>query len=282
MYFDAHTHAQFAAFSGDYREVIDRALKLGVGMVNAGTQRDTSEAAVRVAHEYENDPVYAAVGLHPIHSEESFHDEKEIGGGESVKSFSSRGEKFDFDFYFKLASDPKVVGIGECGLDYYHLGEETKKRQTEAFVGQIELARASKKPLVIHCRNAFDDLLSILHEHRSELNAARPGIAHFFAGEKSHAESLLDMGFYFTFGGVITFSGSYDETIRLLPMDRLLSETDAPYVAPVPYRGKRNEPSYVIEVVKKMAGIKGVSLETMAENISRNTEAAYGIKLPPK
>jgi len=272
-FFDAHTHVQFTAFGSDYKEVIERALAASVGIVNVGTQKDTSVRAVAIADEYEDD-VYATVGLHPIHTEKSYHDEQELGGGEAAKSFTSHGEKFDYDYYKKLALNEKVVAIGECGLDYYRLTEETKEQQAEAFIKQIELAKEVQKPLMIHCREAFSDLICILQTTHCKLQT-NVGIVHFFSGTKDDARKLLDLGFSFTFGGVITFTRDYDEVIKFIPADRILSETDAPYVAPAPYRGKRNEPVYVIEVVKKLAEIKEVEFEEMRERILENAKRIF-------
>lgn len=277
MYFDAHTHAHFAAYADDYREVIKRALDANVGIINVGTQKDTSQRGIEVAHEFENDPVYATVGLHPIHTEASYHDAKELGASEEAKGFTSRGETFDFDLYKKLASDPKVVGIGECGLDYYRLGEETKKKQAEMFIGQIEVAQAVGKPLMIHCRNAFDDLIVILKEHRAKLKE-NAGVIHFFTGTPDNTRELLQLGFGFTFGGVVTFARDYDDSIAIIPQDRILSETDAPYVTPVPYRGKRNEPVYVIEVAKKLAELKRMPVDEMEKQIWENAQRIFNIK----
>ena len=272
-YIDAHTHAHFAAFKNDYKEVIQRALVAGVAVVNVGTQRDTSAKAVDVAHEFEKD-VYAVVGLHPIHTDKSFHDADELGSSNDAKGFTSRGESFDYDYYKKLVLDPKTVAIGECGLDYFHLGEDSKKKQAEAFTKQIELAKEIQKPLMIHCRDAFSDLIDILKPRTQNL---KPSVVHFFTGTIEDAKKLLDLGFSFTFGGVITFARSYDEVIKMIPMDRILSETDAPYVTPEPFRGKRNEPAYVVYVVRKLAELKGVSEEKMAEQIWENAENLFGI-----
>lgn len=279
-FIDAHTHVQFAAFDADRREVMERASRSGVSMVNVGTQRDTSRKAVGLAREW-GTGVYAAVGLHPIHTEKSFHDTKELGGSGDAKGFTSRGEKFDYAYYKKLAENPQVVAIGECGLDYYRLSRETKLKQAEAFVAQIELARELRKPLMIHCRAAFEDLIKILDSQSRILNSP-PGIIHFFSGTVHDAQKLLALGFYFTFGGVITFppkagrrTGDYDEIIKILPLDRILSETDAPYVAPVPYRGKRNEPSYVVEVVKKLAEVKAKSFEVVSGQILNNAKRIF-------
>jgi len=272
-FFDVHTHLQFAAFKDDWKEAIQRALDKDVWLLNVGTQRDTSQRAVEVAYEF-SEGVYAAVGMHPIHSEKSYHDAKEIGTDEKAMEFTSRGEKFDYDYYKQLALDPKVLAIGECGLDYYRLGEETKRKQAESFLAQIELAKEIGKPLMLHCRQAFDDLIKILNSQSRILNSP-PGIVHFFSGTKENAKVLLDMGFYFTFGGVITFARDYDEVIRYIPMERILSETDAPYVTPEPFRGKRNESEYVVYVVKKLADIKGVTEERMRNQIWENAKRIF-------
>ena len=273
-FIDVHTHVQFAAFNNDREVVIKRALAQDVWLVNVGSQRDTSRDAVELANKHK-EGVYAAVGLHPIHTEKSFHDESELGGGEASKSFTSRGEVFDYAYYKELAQNKKVVAIGECGLDYFKdKRQETKEKQKKAFMAQIELAHELKKPLMIHCRSAFSDLIKILNSKFHILNS-KPGITHFFSGTKGEAKQLLDLGFSFTFGGVITFARDYDEVIEMLPLDRILSETDAPYVAPVPYRGRRNEPVYVIEVVKRLAEIKGLPVEKMAEQIFENAKKLF-------
>ncbi len=308
-FFDAHTHAHFAAFKDDYRETIRRALVTGIGLVNVGTQRDTSRRAVEVAHEFENEPVYAAIGLHPIHTAKSHHDENELGGGESAKAFTSRGEEFDYEYYKKLALDPKTVAIGECGLDYAAFVREEherlqkrasaeasreggltddeiklrKEKQIVAFIEQIKLAHDVGKPLMIHCRDAFKDLIDMLTANHQILNTNNPGIIHFFTGTTDDAKKLLDLGFSFTFGGTVTYPPKagmpdYRALVKYLPPDRILSETDAPYVAPVPHRGKRNEPAYVVETVKKLAEIKGISLEAMAGQILKNAERIFGIQ----
>lgn len=274
-YFDAHTHVHFAAFKDDYRATIDRALKQDVQLITVGTQRDTSADAVRVAHEFPKG-VWAAIGLHPIHTEASFHDMRELGGGESAKEFTGRGEVFDYETYKKLALDPKVVAIGECGMDFYRLTENSKKLQTEVFRAQIQLAHDVQKPLMIHCRNAFTDLIYTLNHESDKLNDS-PGVVHFFTGTPEEAMMLMDMGFAFTFGGVITFTDDYDKAIRSIPMDHLLAETDAPYVAPAPYRGKRNEPAYVTEVVARLAALKAVTPEEMKHNIWKNAKRIFGV-----
>ncbi len=276
-YFDAHTHVQFAAFKTEWREVIERAQKASVAMINVGTQRDTSEGAIKTAEAFP-DGVYAAVGLHPIHTEKSHHDIKELGTEEKAMEFTSRGEEFDYEEYKKLALHPKVVAIGEFGLDYYRLSDETKIKQKEIFLQQLELAHEVKNPLMIHCRQAFPDLIELLEVNKNLL-LPNAGVIHFFTGNLEDTKALLALGFSFTFGGVVTFTRDYDAVLEYLPIDRILSETDAPYVAPVPYRGKTNEPAYVVETVKKLAELKKISVDEMAEQIRKNASRVFRIRL---
>ncbi len=274
-FFDVHTHIHFAAFVDDTDAVIRRALDAGVWMVNVGTQRDTSVGAVETAHHYK-EGVYATVGLHPVHTAKSYHDTEELGDTKEAKGFTSRGEEFDHDYYFKLGQDKKVVAIGECGLDYYRLEEDTKPKQKIAFEQQITLAHELQKPLMIHCRKAFPDLIDMLNVKRSMRNAI-PGIVHFFSGTKEDARHLLDLGFSFSFGGVITFARDYDEVVRFIPIERIVLETDAPYITPVPYRGRRNEPMYITEVAQKLGEIKELPQETVAQKTTENARNIFHV-----
>jgi len=268
-YFDIHTHVNFAAFDNDRDEVIKRAQDAGVGIINVGVDKKTSEEVVKLAHQ--NDGMFAIVGQHP-----SPHGEL---------------EDFDYDFYKKLANDPKVVAIGECGLDYFRHDtntrmetNDTNKTQEKIFRKQIELAIEVNKPLMLHVRNgpgrsAYRDALSILESsllnHKSTLSAN----FHFFAGSWDEAKAILDAGFYISFDGPITFARNYDEVIKNTPLDRIMSETDAPFATPAPYRGKRNEPAYVIEVVKKIAEIRGEDFEKVRVQLVKNTRSFFDLKL---
>ncbi len=265
---DVHTHINFNAFREDGHEVVRRTLEAGVWMVLVGSQIDTSRRAVEYARHYERG-VYAAVGLHPIHLGEMEVDRDEMNAADGVPGFTTRKEEFDYQAYRDLALDPKVVAIGECGLDYYRLRdtEEIKKKQAETFRKQVALAREVKRPLMIHCRNAYEDLLAILREERANEIG---GDIHFFAGDWEIAKQFLDLGFYLSFTGVITFANQYDDTIKKVPLNRIMIETDAPYVAPVPHRGKRNEPLYVEEVARRIAVIKGIALEEAVHATSEN------------
>lgn len=285
VFFDSHTHIHFPTYDSDRDEVFERVKKAGVKMITVGTQLTSSRGAVEFALAHKGD-VWATAGFHPSHfSAQWYHDKNEQVGGER--------EKLDIEELRKLALAPEVVAIGECGLDYFRdKSAETKRHQKEAFLAQIELAKEVGKPLMIHCRsgvperaspqngagrNAFSDLIAILKANSSKLKASAPGAIHFFSGTQEEARRLLDMGFAFTFGGVVTFARDYDEVIKMIPLDRILSETDAPYVAPVPYRGKRNEPAYVVEVVKKLAELKEVSVEKMAEHIFENAKKIFSM-----
>ncbi len=273
---DNHAHLNFAAFKDDLSETITRAKEAGVAVINVGTQRDTSKRAVEITEEFDN--CYAIIGLHPVHTNASHHDEKEIGEGGS--EFTSRGEIFDYEYYKELVMHPKVVGIGECGFDYY--GGDIQKAnaaQRDIFESHVRLAHESGKPLMLHIRpstpygeDAYRDTLSVLKNW--------PGVrgnVHFFAGTKEVAKEFLDLGFTLSFTGVITFAKDYEELVRYIPIDRILSETDCPYVSPVPYRGKRNEPAYVVEVVKKIAEIKNLSLEEVSVALLANSKKLFNI-----
>ena len=277
-YIDTHAHMNFAVYQQDEAEVIKRTKDDMVTVINIGTQQDTSKKAVTLAQEHEH--LYAIIGLHPIHTNASFHDSDELGS--EGKEFTSRGEIFDSNFYRELAqSSDKVVGIGECGLDYYRNTPETKQIQEQAFRAQIELALELDLPLMLHVRpsegsmDAYHDVLEILEEYKDRGNLR--GQTHFFAGTAVIAQKFIDLGFYISFTGVITFAKIYEELVAAVPLDRILSETDAPYVSPAPFRGQRNEPSHVREVVKKIAEIKNFDEITVREHIIKNAQELYNL-----
>lgn len=270
-YFDAHAHAHFPAYGDESATVVQRALDAGVEMILVGTDRRTSADAIALAERF--DGVWAAVGLHPTHTTpQEYVDPQEradVGHAYEV-------ETFDSAYYASLAAHPKVVAIGECGLDYFRLDPVTAAAQQDAFVRQLEVAGQAGKPITVHCRNAFHDLIPLLRDHRSLLGE-RPGTIHFFTGTQEDARALMDLGFFLQFGGVITFARMYEDLVRYVPLERIVTETDAPYVAPVPYRGKRNEPAYVIEVARKLAELKGVSLEEARGTVRENARAVFGV-----
>lgn len=264
---DIHAHVNFNAFREDGDGVIKRTLDKRVGMILVGSQFETSRRAVDYARRYLAG-VWAAAGLHPIHLRELEVDASEIGG-EGVPGFKTRPEEFDPAKYKELALDTKTVAIGECGLDYYRTGrsQEEKEKQWNVLREHISLAREVNKPLIIHCRNAYDDLFRILKEENA---GEMGGTIHFFVGSVEDARKFLDVGFHLSFTGVITFARDYDEVVKYAPLDRIMVETDAPYVAPVPYRGKRNEPLYVREIARRVAEIRGLSYEEVARATTEN------------
>ena len=283
QYIDTHAHVNINAFADDWKEVVERACGEGVAHINVGTQYDTAKRAVEIAEQFD-DGVYAIVGLHPVHTSASYHDEQELG--ENAKGFTSRGEIFDKEKYRELAKSGKVVGIGECGFDYYRLEADTKEKQEEAFIAQIELANELGLPLMIHTRDAkgneasaasavgsvYDDTYAVLKQY-----AKVSGNVHFYAGTWEQAKKFFDIGFTVSFTGVITFAESYHEVVRNAPLGMIHAETDCPYVAPKPYRGKRNEPVYVKEVYKAIAAIKGEDEEVVRTALMENARRLYKI-----
>jgi TatD DNase family protein len=177
-----------------------------------------------------------------------------------------------------LLKHPKVVGIGECGLDYYRLSADSAAKQKEAFIAQIDLANEAEKPLMLHIREAYGDALDILKTHANP-PAGGQGNAHFFAGTIEEARRFLDLGFTLSFTGAITFAKQYAELVEYVPLDMIQAETDCPFVAPVPYRGKRNEPAYVTEVVKKIAEIKKLPLEEVEKTLVENAKRVWRVEL---
>lgn len=268
---DSHTHLQFAAYDADRDAVMQRAREAGIGVINIGTQHRTSEDAIQLAAQY-SDGVWATVGFYPGHAEaDAYHDPQELR--------EHKPEPFDYGKFLELARHPKVVAIGECGFDYFRIRNNEsgiKERQREIFLQQIGLAREVGKPLVVHCRDAFEDLIGILYSKSQILNSP-PGVVHFFTGTWVQAQRILELGFYLGFDGPITFARDYDKVVCKIPLDRILVETDAPYAAPVPYRGKRNEPAYVVEIAKKIAELRGVRFEEITARTTENTKKLFQI-----
>lgn len=273
---DIHAHLNLSAFDADREEVLTRTKDAGVIHINVGTKESTSKKAVEIAEE--NDSAYAIVGLHPIQTTPEHHSEDEIGG----TAFTSQGEVFNTEYYRELCKSSKVVGIGECGLDYYRNDIDTKEVQEAQFIAQIELANELGLPLMIHTRDAkeksgqsvYDDTFAILKQY-----AKVPGDIHFYAGNYEQAKRFFDIGFTISFTGVITFAKDYEEVVRNVPLDMIHAETDCPYVAPKPYRGQRCEPIFVKEVYKKIAEIRGEDEEKVRAVLMDNARKLYNIPI---
>lgn len=279
MMIDTHAHAHFNAYKDDMDEVIKRSLDKGTIFNLVGTQSDTSRRAVEVAEK--NEGVYASVGLHPEHLFSKHVDEEET-------SFQSREEDFDYEYYKKLAQNEKVIGIGECGLDLYRIPEgltaETMIPKQKAVFGEhMRLAKELGLPIVIHCREAHDHLIEILRSVQNDSKKLR-GTIHCYTSNWQNAEQYLAMGFYIGFTGVITFPPQKKipqaqedllEVVRRMPEDRILLETDCPYLSPIPYRGKRGEPWMVEATAAKIAELRKMTLAAVLEATTVNAQRLF-------
>src|SRR6056297_1696111 len=276
QYIDTHAHLNLSAFADDVDSVAATCAEAGVAVINIGTKQSTSERAVELAAQYEH--CYAMVGLHPIQTTPQFHSEEEVGG----PSFTSKGEEFDTDFFRHLAQQPKVVGIGECGFDYWHNGVDTYEVQEIAFIKQIELANELQLPLMIHTRNpkpgeasptgrsVYEDVYQVLKQY-----ATVPFNVHFYAGTLEEAKQFFELGGTVSFTGVITFATDYEEIVKAAPLERIHAETDCPYVAPKPHRGQRCEPWMVQEVVQSIAALKRMAVADVATQLQANARKQY-------
>jgi TatD DNase family protein len=257
MYFDIHSHLHDPVFDADRREVFLRMARENVGTITIGTDMSSSQKAAELAEKEEG--VWASVGIHPR---------------------DNPNEIFEVEALKNLAAREGVVAIGECGLDYFgSVDPKEKKRQQDLFEEHIDLALNTDLPLMLHVRDAYDDVLALL-EHRAKREGERlRGNVHFFAGDTEVAKQFFDIGFSISFTGVITFTHDYDEVVAYAPKDMIMAETDAPYVAPAPFRGKRNEPLYVKEVYKKIAALRGETEESMREEINTTAIRVFGVGL---
>ncbi len=256
-YIDIHSHLNFPNFDIDRDEVIAKLKEQKISTITVGTSVADSKSAIQLAEKH--DHLFATVGIHPTHE----------------------WNPTDFIELDALAAHPKVVAIGECGLDFFRSGadEESKKQQGILFANQIEIALRHDKPLMIHCRNAYEECLQVLSAYRTDhkLGDRLRGNIHFFAGNWEVAQKFFALGFSVSFDGPITFARDYDEVIKKAPLEMLMAETDAPFAAPVPYRGKRNEPAYVKEVVRKIAEIRGENFETVQRAMVENALRIFGL-----
>lgn len=263
-------------------EVIRRTLEKSVFMITVGTQKDTSRTGLEVADRY--DGMWATVGLHPNHTvEQEFYDEDELSPQEqATPKIKTRAEVFDMDYYRELAKHPKCVAIGEFGLDLYRIPqtqdrEEIIRRQIETVNAQFDLATQMNKSVMIHCRDAYSQQAEMIKEAIGKGKLARRGVIHCFTGTLDQAHVFIDLGFYISFSGILTFGKSLQEVAKELPLEKLLVETDAPYLTPAPDRGKRNEPWRVEYVAQKLAELKGLTLNEVAQQTVKNTKQVFGL-----
>ncbi len=279
-YTDIHMHLNLSPLKENMDEVISRMHENSVGGIIIGVDLETSKEAIQIAEKY--DFIYAGVGLHPT---------------DNVQ------EDFDIEEYEKIAKNERVVCVGECGLDYFRdASAETKEKQKSIFIKQVELALRVNKTLMIHARpsssssgqarpskntmparqnhsggDAYEDVLDILENYKKEYGEKVRANFHFFVGDMSIAKRIVENNFTVSFDGPITFARDYDEVIRFFPLENIMCETDAPFAAPLPYRGETCEPFMVLEVYKKIAEIKGIPEEEVALKIKENIKKAFGI-----
>ena len=252
--FDSHCHLEDERFAGEVDAVLDRMRSAGVGRcILAGSDMDSSLriAALTAAH----GNVFGVVGVHP-HEAKTFTDA-------TLQQLQA------------LLGQPRIVGVGEIGLDYYY-DLSPREAQREAFIRQLDFAYEQKVPAVFHVRDAHGDVTDIFRAQKSRLPK---GVLHCYTGSAESAREYLSMGFYISFSGSVTFKNAHNlqEAARYVPMDRLLVETDSPYLAPVPMRGQRNEPAYVRMVAQKVAELKDISLEALTQQTTANVERLYGL-----
>jgi TatD DNase family protein len=265
---DSHCHPDFPQFDADRAEAIARAaaagvttiLAVGIGSGASGAKPrpdiGLSMADLTPPPNVAWPKIYATTGIHP---HEAQHATDAL-----------------LDEVARAAANPRVLAVGEIGLDY-HYDHSPRDTQASVFIRQMEIACAARKPIVIHSRDAWPDSLRMLREHWAPTGLG--GILHCFSGELDTAKQGLDMGFYISFAGPLTFpkAGDLREVARRIPVDRLLIETDSPYLAPVPHRGKRNEPAFVVEVCKRLAETRDVSMEEMSERTASNFSQLFGV-----
>jgi TatD DNase family protein len=272
----------FQAFRDDMDEVVRRSLNAGVHMITVGTQRDTSANGVKLAERH--DGVWAAVGLHPSHLFPGYLDEQEV-------QFKSRNEVFDPEYYRGLLKHPKVVALGEMGLDYHYTyegvsDEQMKGKEAEAFAAGVKIALEEGLPVIIHCRDAHDDQIALIEKLYGPHHGDAPrGVVHCFTGTRHDAERYFALGFYVSFTGVITFPPKKSEVaagkelltdvVKWAPLDKIMVETDAPYLAPMPHRGQRNLPNYVKYVAEKIAELKGIPFGDVEEATTANAKRLF-------
>lgn len=257
MIIDTHAHLDFPEYKADLESVLSRAKEAGVGcIINVGTSLAASKKSVILANRFDN--IYASIGIHP-------HD-------------ASKVSEQDWQTLESLVKEPKVVAIGETGLDYYR-NRSPHEDQQRIFHKHLTLAKAHNLPVIIHCREAGSDCLTILHEHK---NGSLRGVVHCFSGTREMAEKCVELGFYISFAGPITFSNANNlrEVAKSIPVERLLLETDCPFLSPQPKRGERNEPSYLSYVIPVLADIYGLSVQDIMRITTFNAYKLFGIGEP--
>jgi TatD DNase family protein len=255
MYIDTHCHLDFENFDDDRESVVQRSIKNKIeAIITIGTNVETSVKSIELSEKFAT--VFAAVGIHP--------------------NDAANANKKSIQKIYDISASPKVVAIGEIGLDYYR-DYTPADIQKELFRTQLKIAREKELPIIIHNRQAHTDIYDILVEEKS---TDLKGVMHSFDGDMHFLDSVLSYNFYVSFTGVITFkNANYDQLIKHVPLENLLLETDSPFLTPVPFRGKRNEPSYVTHVADKIAQVKDIPVEELAKITTENARNLFKLKL---
>ena len=243
MMIDTHSHLNFKAYKDDLNEIIKRTGEAGIFCIDVGVNYDTSKHAVELAEENKN--IFAAIGLHPIYADEKFDEQK----------------------YKELAKSKRVVAIGEIGLD----AKYPNIKQKQIFLQQLDLAKELNLPVILHCRMAHIDLIKILEKRRG-----LKGVIHCFTGSWEQAQKYMDLGFYLGINGII-FKMNLDETIKKIPLDKIVVETDCPYLTPPQEKEKRNEPVFIKHVVEKLADLKGINFDKVSDKTTQNARELFNI-----
>jgi TatD DNase family protein len=268
MIFDTHAHLNFLEFEKDRDGLIKKCLEGGIGMINVGTNFQSSKKAVDIAGKYDN--IFASIGLHPLNIDSEFLKNK--GYSQEAESFLEKD--FDYSLYKSLKNE-KVVAVGEIGLDYwYRPKSETKKvlfkqEQKRIFERQLDLAEELNLPVIIHCRAAFDDLLEIVSKRKIR------GVLHCFTGSKEEAQKFLALGLHIGINGII-FKMDLREAIQSIPLEKMLIETDCPYLSPPGFE-ERNNPFALERIVQEIAEMKGVGIEEVKEITAKNAKELFNI-----
>jgi len=245
-FIDTHAHLNFKEFENDWKKIIKKCQELKIGIINVGIDYQTSKKAIEIAKGYKN--VFSAIGLHPLSNLKEFNSQK----------------------FLNLAKNKKVVAFGEIGLDYYRA--QNKTSQIKVLLAQIKLAQKLNLPVIFHCRDAYQDLLEILKKFPT-----LKGVIHCFCGKIEIAKKFLKLGFYLGFNGLITYSELYQKTLSKIPVERILLETDCPYLTPIPYKHQRNDPTYIPVIAEKISEVKKISLKDLAKITTENAKRLFSL-----
>lgn len=257
-FMDVHCHIDDERYDADRDEMVERLARHGGGAITIATDLESSRRSIELSLRYPN--VRACVGVYPVGIHERAHEVAEL------------------DALFDGPGGENIVCVGECGLDYAQSPTpEEIAEQKRLFLDQCVIAAKRAVPVMIHCREAYADLLELVEQAKQELGDSFRFHMHFFAGDLEVARRVVELGGTLSFTGVITFAAQYDEAVRIVPLDRIMSETDAPYVAPKPHRGTRNEPVYVEHVIARIAELKGLPLEEVSTALRANARRVFGV-----